>query len=94
MDAPWLIVSGARPRLELTVCVEKGAEDLGDERASVYRLAVNALVILCVTLEGCIQVASEHDADLNGAKGFGDACEFHSDLHKLASEMIRQNGKR
>jgi hypothetical protein len=79
-DAAWLVVSGARPRLELTVYVEKGAEDLGDERASVHRVAVNVLVILRVTLEAGVQVSSQQDADLNGAKGFGDACQFHVNL--------------
>ena len=52
---------------------------------SVYRLAVNVLVILCVTLEAGVQVSSQHDADLNGAKGLADACEFHGVPPKLRS---------
>ena len=43
---------------------------------------MNVLVISRVTFEDGIQVASQHDADLNGAKGFGDACEFHVNLQK------------
>jgi hypothetical protein len=44
---------------------------------------MNVRLILRVTLEVGVEVASQHDADLNGAKGLGDACEFHIDLHKL-----------
>ncbi len=35
---------------------------------------------LRVTLKFGVEVASKHDADLNGAKGLGDACEFHVNL--------------
>jgi hypothetical protein len=44
---------------------------------------MNVRVILRVTLEVGVEVASQHDADLNGAKGLGDVCEFHIDLHKI-----------
>jgi hypothetical protein len=38
---------------------------------------MDVLVIARVPFEAGVEVASEHDADLNGAEGFGDACEFH-----------------
>jgi hypothetical protein len=71
----------ARPRLELTIGFEKGAQDLWNERSRVHGLSMDVLIILRVTFEAGVQVASQHDADLNGAKGFGDASEFHVNLH-------------
>ena len=50
---------------------------------------MNVLVVLRVTLEAGVQVASQHDADLNGAKGFGDACEFHVNLQNCGFELLR-----
>src|SRR5216684_1184223 len=76
-NAVWLPLSGARPRLELTVCVEEDAKNLRNERSSVYGVAMYVLVVLRVAFEACVQVARQHDADLNGAKCLGDACEFH-----------------
>ncbi len=43
-------------------------------------LAVNVLVVARVAFEAGVEVASEHDADLNGAKWLADACEFHVNL--------------
>ncbi len=50
---------------------------------------MDVLVILRVTFEAGVQVASQHDADLNGAKGFGDACEFHVNLQNSEFESLR-----
>lgn len=75
-NAVWLSLTGARPRLKLTVSVEKGAEDFWNERPDVHRLAMNVRVTMGVAFEAGVEVASEHDAQLNGAEWFADACEF------------------
>jgi hypothetical protein len=85
----WLPLSGARPRLELTVGVEKGAEDFWNERPDVHRLAMNVLVKAGVTFEASVEVASEQDAQLNGAEWFVDACEFHLNLQAGKFELLR-----
>jgi hypothetical protein len=80
-------VSGACPRLELTVSIEEGVEYLRNQNARVHSLAVNVLIVLSVTLEGGVQVAGEHDAYLNGAKGPGEACELHMNLQNCRVEL-------
>jgi hypothetical protein len=72
-----IVATRARPRVKLTVAIEEGAKDLRNERSRVHGLSMDVLIVSRVTVEAGIQVATEHDADLNGAKGLGDACEFH-----------------
>jgi hypothetical protein len=58
-------VSGACPRLELTVSLEEGVEYLRNQHASVHSFTVNVLVVLRVAFEAGVQVASQRDADLD-----------------------------
>jgi hypothetical protein len=60
-----LALSGARPRLILTVGIEEGANDLRNEHPGVQGVAMNLLVVPRVTLEARVEFASEHDAHLN-----------------------------
>ena len=46
----------------------------------VHGFAVDVLVVTRVAIEGGVEVASQHDANLNGTKRLGDACEFHVNL--------------
>jgi hypothetical protein len=62
--------------LELSVTLKEVAEDFWNERPDVHRLAMNVLVTAGVAFEASVEVASEHDAQLNGAEWFVDACEF------------------
>jgi hypothetical protein len=78
-----MAVSGARPQLELTVGVEEGAKDLGDERPRVHRLAVDVLIIARIAFEVAVELAGEHNSHMNRAKGFTDACELHVEPPKL-----------
>lgn len=55
---------------------------------------MDVLIVSRVTLEACVEIAAKHDADLNGAKGFGDACEFHVNLQTAEFELLRiESGK-
>jgi hypothetical protein len=51
--------------VELTVGFEEGMEDLRNQHARVHSVAVNVLVIPSVAFEAGVQVASQHDADLD-----------------------------
>jgi hypothetical protein len=86
-------VSGACPRLELTVSIEKGVEYLRNQHARVHSIIVNVLLVLRVALEAGVQVASQHDSNLHGAKRSADACEFHLNLKtagfRIALQLIQ-----
>ncbi len=66
------VASGARPRLELTVSIEKSTNDLRNQCPCVHLLAMD-VVGASVAFEADVQVASYHDAELNRTKRFGDA---------------------
>ena len=61
----------------------------GISAPSLYGVAMNVLVVLRVAFEAGVEVTSQHDSDLNGAKGFGDACESHIDLQNGEFELPR-----
>jgi hypothetical protein len=44
---------------------------------AIHVLAMDMFIVAGVALEASVQVASQHDSDLLGAKGLADACEFH-----------------
>jgi hypothetical protein len=58
-------VSGACPRLQLTVSIEEGVEYLWNQHARVRSFAVNVLVVLRVAFEAGVQIAGQRDADLD-----------------------------
>jgi hypothetical protein len=72
----------------------ESAEDFWNERPDVHGLAMNVLVKAGVAFEASVEVASKHDAQLNGAKWFVDACEFHLNLQAGDLEFLRiESGK-
>jgi hypothetical protein len=76
--------------MEFTVGLEESPKDSRNERSRVHGVAMEVLVIPRVEFNAGVEVASQHDAYLNGAKRLGDAGEFHVNLQgcgvRVASE--------
>ena len=66
--------------MELAVCIEESAQNFWNEHPAVYGPSMNVFVVAGVVVKAGVQVAGQHDTDLDGAKGLGYACELNVNL--------------
>jgi hypothetical protein len=66
--------------MEFTIGLQESPKDSRNERSRVHKVAMDVLIVPRIAFNAGVEVAIQHDAHLNGTKGFRDACEFHIDL--------------